>query len=254
MPRLRPIRRNPRTGLLPKGLKRRPSNKTWRKGHHLRSGKWIPGIWVFRAGKAAKRIRAIAAPKRIAKPRVRAPAKVSRLLPTPVVKRAIERPKRKVAPPRRITPATKPAVVPSAKPRLRLIRKPWSSERKRRARLVAGRTGAPVVQADALIRRAKSKDVAYDKVTWENLQGKDLTFAGRVRRLNKMVGPTASKRQEAMDLAARRADFREKQEMRRRERRRKGEARPNTVHAAMSRIEEEFRQRAEHMERALFQI
>ncbi len=253
MPRLRPIRRNPRTGLLPKGLKRRPSNKTWRKGHHLRSGTWVPGIWVFRAGKAAKRIRAIAAPKRIAKPRVRAPAKVSRPLPTPVVKRAIERPKGKVAPPRRITPATKPAVVPSAKPRLRRIRKPWSSERKRRARLVAGRTGAPVVQADALIRRVKSKGVAYDTVDWERLQGKDLTFDGRVRRLTKMVGRTPTKSEEARILAADKAEFQEKRRLAKLYPKRR-QPPPGREEAARSRIAEELRQRAEHLERVLFQI
>ncbi len=137
------------------------------------------------------------------------------------------------------------------RPKVQVTRKPWSSERRRRARLVASRTGSSVVAADALIRRARSKGVAYDKVNWENLQGKDLTFAGRTRRLNRMVGRTATQREEAMDLAAKRADFREKQAMEKRERRRKGEARPNTVHAARLRIEDELNRRAEQMERVL---
>ncbi len=294
MPRLPPIRRNPKTGLLPKGLKRRPSNKTWRKGHHLRSGKWVPGIWVFRAGKARR-------PKPFAKPKPKKARKVPRP-PTPTratprapVSPGLERVKGrkfsgkifrwvrthgrkgqaqthaqtlrkeglrtrvvkerfnggwgvyrtgKAAP--RVIPPVQPGPRPSVRPRAQVARKPWSSERKRRARLVAGRTGAPVVQADALIRRAKSKGVAYDTVDWDRLQGKDLTFAGRVRRLTKMVGRTPTKSEEARMLAADRAEF---QEQRRRRR-----PPPGREEAARLTIAEELRQRAEHLERVLFQI
>lgn len=232
--KLRPIRRN-KKGLLPGGKRRRPRNKTWRKGHRSRKGKWTPGKWVYRPGKIPKskrkhKPRPKPRPKARPKPAAKAPTKrVRKAAPKPRVKKPAARPKKKKAPARRITPA----------------RKGWSPERKRRARIVANTTKASVVESDALIRRARSKGVAWDKVNWDRLQGKDLTFAGRTRRLTKMVGRTTTKTASARVLAADRAKFREQR------RRAKERGRPGRIMAARARIEEEEQRRFEKMERDL---
>ncbi len=291
---LPPIRRSAK-GLLPGGLKRRPANKTWRKGHHNKKGKWIKGRWVYRPGKVRKKPVVKRLPKPSAKPKAKKPRKAPRPPgPTRAAPRAKPAPKRK-RPPKTMAAQrdlkgrqqlkfiTKREAKVRArkgpgpmererrrkkidrlekarqakmreyrpvglKPKVKVARRPWSSERRRRARLVANTTGASVVQADALIRRAKSKDWDYDTVNWDVLQGKDLTFAGRVRRLNKMVGRTSTKREEAMDIAAKREEFREQRRRARTTRR----PPPRREEAARSRIEEEFRQRAEYMEQVLY--
>jgi len=46
------------------------------------------------------------------------------------------------------------------------------------------------IESKALIERAKNKGVAYDHVDWNQLQGADLTYGDRVRRLNQQVGKT----------------------------------------------------------------
>ena len=46
------------------------------------------------------------------------------------------------------------------------------------------------IEAKALVERAKNKGVDYDKVDWDQLQGKDLTYGDRVRRLDQQIGKT----------------------------------------------------------------
>ena len=46
------------------------------------------------------------------------------------------------------------------------------------------------VECDALRERAKNNDVDYDHVDWEQMQGKDLTYNDRVRRLDNQIGKT----------------------------------------------------------------
>jgi hypothetical protein len=68
----------------------------------------------------------------------------------------------------------------------------WDSERKRRANYVASVTGATVIEADALINRAAAKGWDYDTVDWDQLQGRDLSYADRLERLERMVGATTT--------------------------------------------------------------
>jgi len=46
------------------------------------------------------------------------------------------------------------------------------------------------IESKALMERAKNKGVAYDHVDWDQLQGKDLTYDDRVRRLDGQIGKT----------------------------------------------------------------
>jgi chromosome segregation ATPase len=46
------------------------------------------------------------------------------------------------------------------------------------------------VESRALIERAKNKGIAYDRVDWDQLQGADLTYGDRVRRLDAQIGKT----------------------------------------------------------------
>lgn len=46
------------------------------------------------------------------------------------------------------------------------------------------------IESKSLLDRAKSKGVAYDHVDWEQLQGYDLVYEDRVRRLDRMIGKT----------------------------------------------------------------
>ena len=228
-------------GKLPGGVKRTPANKTWRKGHRSKKGKWIPGKWVYKPGKIPKSKRKIVprAPRKKVKPSAKPkPKKLPKVPRPPTPTRAKPKAKPK---PRKVP---KPPVVAAVQAVRKVVRK-WNAERKRRARIVAKTTKASVVQADALIRRAKSKGVAWDRVNWDRLQGKDLTFAGRVRRLTKMVGRTATKSEAARMLAADRAEFREQR------RKAKRRDQPGRVMAARERVEEEEMRRLEHMERVL---
>lgn len=73
--------------------------------------------------------------------------------------------------------------------------KKWTPERKRRAEIVAEQAGCSVVEADGLIRRAKSKGYDYDEVDWDELQGKDLEYSERVEKLEKQVGDTRTRKE-----------------------------------------------------------
>lgn len=86
-------------------------------------------------------------------------------------------------------------------------RKKWSMERKRQARIVARNTDATVMEADKLIQRARSKGWTYEDVNWDALQGKDLSYEGRVRRLQKQVGRTTTARDETREIKAMMDEF-----------------------------------------------
>lgn len=64
----------------------------------------------------------------------------------------------------------------------------WSPERKRRAKIVSNQTGATLNESDKLIQRAENSGVAWDKVDWDALQGEDLTYSERVKKLDQQVG------------------------------------------------------------------
>ena len=70
----------------------------------------------------------------------------------------------------------------------------WSRERRKRATYVSETTGCSVIEADALIQRAKSAGRDYDTVDWDRMQGRDLTYHERVNKLDETVGrQTATK-------------------------------------------------------------
>lgn len=68
--------------------------------------------------------------------------------------------------------------------------KKWGAERRRRANYVAKTVDCNPIEADALIRRARSNGYDYDIVDWDQLQGKDLQFDERIGKLEHMVGKT----------------------------------------------------------------
>ena len=83
----------------------------------------------------------------------------------------------------------------SSKSKVGSSSKRWTTERRRRAEIVAGQVGCSVVEADGLIRRAKSKGYEYDEVDWDRLQGKDLEYSERVEKLERQVGETRTRRE-----------------------------------------------------------
>jgi len=46
------------------------------------------------------------------------------------------------------------------------------------------------IEANALVERVRNKGIDPDKVDWDRIQGKDLVYEDRVRKLEKMVGKT----------------------------------------------------------------
>lgn len=87
----------------------------------------------------------------------------------------------------------------------------WTRERKKRARIVAKNTGASVIESDALIKRAESKGHDYDTYNWDRIQGKDLSYGERVRKMESGIGKTTTPSQEMYDVMQDEAQF--KQEM-----------------------------------------
>jgi hypothetical protein len=87
----------------------------------------------------------------------------------------------------------------------------WTRERKKRAKYVSRTTGATVLESDALIKRANSKGHDYDTYNWDRIQGKDLTYGERVRKMESGIGKTTTPSQEYADVQADEQKF--KQEM-----------------------------------------
>jgi hypothetical protein len=83
-----------------------------------------------------------------------------------------------------------------------VFKKPWSRERKKRARYVARTTGSSVLEADALIKRAASRDQDYDTMDWDAVQGRDLTYSERVDKMDAMIGRTSTPSRELDNIRA----------------------------------------------------
>lgn len=64
----------------------------------------------------------------------------------------------------------------------------WGSERKRRSAIVAEAVGCSPNTADKLIARAEGAGVAWDRIDWDAIQGKDLTYSERVAKLDAQIG------------------------------------------------------------------
>jgi hypothetical protein len=64
----------------------------------------------------------------------------------------------------------------------------WSAQRKKEARSISEGTGCSIIQADAMNQRAKRAGRSYDEVSWDDVQGKDLTYSERVEKLDAQLG------------------------------------------------------------------
>lgn len=128
-------------------------------------------------------------------------------VPVQVKKQRIRQVKEKVrAVVRKVTATTKKEVRATAKAFIARAKR-WTATRRKRARYVARTTGATVMQADHLITRAQSKGWDYDTVNWDELQGKDLSYDERVRKLQSQVGRTTTIRGEAREIKAMMDEF-----------------------------------------------
>jgi hypothetical protein len=64
----------------------------------------------------------------------------------------------------------------------------WSPERKKAARYVQGAIGSrSILEADALMQRARGVGKDYDVVNWDEVQGKDLSYHERVAKLDALL-------------------------------------------------------------------
>lgn len=92
------------------------------------------------------------------------------------------------------------------------FKKPWTRERKRRARYVSKTTGASVIQSDHLIARAESRGEAYDTMDWDAIQGRDLSHHERVDKMDRMIGRTTTPSQELYEILNQEAKFKQEYE------------------------------------------
>ena len=81
----------------------------------------------------------------------------------------------------------------------RKIPKTWDRLRRERARSIAESTGSSYFQADALAKMAWRMGLDPEKVDWDQLQGKDLSYDEKVERLSEMTGQSA-KTEKEMEL------------------------------------------------------
>jgi len=70
----------------------------------------------------------------------------------------------------------------------RKIPKTWDRLRRERARSIAESTGSSWFQADALAKMAWRMGLDPEKVDWDQLQGKDLSYDEKVEMLGEMSG------------------------------------------------------------------
>ena len=73
----------------------------------------------------------------------------------------------------------------------------WGSERKRRSAIVSDAVGCSHNTADKLINRAEGAGVSWDRVDWDAIQGKDLTYSERVTKLDEQLGRETRTKSEA---------------------------------------------------------
>lgn len=66
--------------------------------------------------------------------------------------------------------------------------KTWDRRRREQARMIAKTTNTTTIQADQLAKMAWRMDMDPDKVDWDSLQGRDLSYEDKVERLEAMSG------------------------------------------------------------------
>jgi hypothetical protein len=113
------------------------------------------------------------------------------------------------SPPQESAPGRSESVVPkpeASKPFLeiegageRKELKTWDRVRYARARSIAKATGSSFFQADALAKTAWRMGLDPEKVDWDQLQGKDLSYDEKVEKLSDMSGQS-SKTEKDYDL------------------------------------------------------
>jgi hypothetical protein len=64
----------------------------------------------------------------------------------------------------------------------------WNARRKKEARSISETAGCSIIQADAMNQRTKRAGRSYDEVSWDDVQGKDLTYSERVEKLDARLG------------------------------------------------------------------
>lgn len=70
----------------------------------------------------------------------------------------------------------------------RKVPKTWSRLRYERAASISRTTGAPYFQADALANISRRMGLDPEKVNWDELQGKDLSYDDRIAKLEESTG------------------------------------------------------------------
>jgi hypothetical protein len=66
--------------------------------------------------------------------------------------------------------------------------KTWDRQRRERAQSISRATGASAFQADALAKTAWRMGLDPEKVDWDQLQGKDLSYEDKLDKLEEMTG------------------------------------------------------------------
>lgn len=65
-----------------------------------------------------------------------------------------------------------------------------TSREKQKVRYIMQTTRSNYSQARGLLKRAESKGVSWDLIDWDRLQGRDLSYNAKVKRLEGMIGQT----------------------------------------------------------------
>ena len=81
----------------------------------------------------------------------------------------------------------------------RKIPKTWDRLRRERARNIAESTGSSYFQADALAKAAWRMGLDPERVDWDQLQGRDLSYDEKVEKLGEMSGQS-TKTEKEMEL------------------------------------------------------
>jgi hypothetical protein len=66
--------------------------------------------------------------------------------------------------------------------------KTWDRQRRERAKAISRSTGSSAFQADALAKTAWRMGLDPEKVDWDQLQGKDLSYEDKLDKLEEMTG------------------------------------------------------------------
>jgi hypothetical protein len=74
----------------------------------------------------------------------------------------------------------------------RPLPKTWDRNRRMRAAYISRSTGASAFQADALAKTAWRMGLDPERVDWDQLQGKDLSYEDKIDKLEEMTGFSAT--------------------------------------------------------------